>query len=137
MTETKTLVTDCLGEFGFRVRFTYADHWCDVEAFRVEARETNGAPCFLRRDARSSPDWVSTIDEAQPYVTGLIKWDGCSEFDWCDNHLCGPSDYLAFFGLLEYAYRRAQSLMACGNFDPWPTASSAPPTQPDAPEPSR
>lgn len=127
--EKTELVEDMLDDFGFRVRWRYSEYWADVEVFEYIGQEypdgKPGAKFFNRKDWKSSPDPVYSIDEAEPYLTGFIKWDGCSELDIGCPHWCGPRDYRKHFEILEALYRRAQSLMASGNFDPWdepPTA---------------
>jgi hypothetical protein len=109
---------------GFSVRFKYLPHWADVEVF--EHIGINQPILYNKKDAVSLPDPVESIDEAEPYLTGYIKWDGCSEFEFGRPHWCGPRSYLLHFRILETIYKRAQELMPSGNDDPWPeTASSA------------
>jgi len=110
-------------DFGFRVRWRYSEYWADVEAFEyigceVNPDGSNGAKFFNRKD-HFGPEPVPSIDEAEPYLAGFIKWDGCSEFDFGHPHWCGPDDYRKHFRLLETLYRRAQELMTHGNHDPW------------------
>jgi hypothetical protein len=111
-------VEDMLTEnyFGIRVRFRYLPHWTDVEVYEyvgqfVNDDKTDGAKFFNKKDAPSTPDPVLTLDEAEPYLTGYIKWDGCSEFDFGRPHWCGPDDYKKHFAILEAIYKRAQALM--------------------------
>lgn len=127
MTESKTeLIEDMLANtgFGFRVRWSYLPHWADVEAFEyigndVNEDGTDGPKFFNRKDSSYSPDAVYVMEEAEPYLTGYIKWDGCSELNIGCPHWCGPDDYRKHFRLLEALYRRAQELMKSGNWEPW------------------
>lgn len=114
-------VEDCLGDYGFRVRYTYNEYRCQVEAFEIAARYSNGdRPMFnVKGWVVSLADAVESIDEAQPHISGFIKWDGCSEFEWHETHLCGPKDYRRHFALLEHMYKRAQALMANSHGAPW------------------
>ena len=53
----------------------------------------DGSPLFHRKDSRVSPDSVETIEEADIYAHGSVKWDGCSnwyfdEQDRCMLHGC-------------------------------------------------
>lgn len=116
--EKSEAIDDCLGDFGFRVRYRYTATWCDVEAFEFVARFEDGHGEFNKKDYVVSPDPVRALDDAQPYITGFIKWDGCSEFDWKETHLCGPDGFRRHFALLECMYRKSQKLM--GRADaPW------------------
>jgi hypothetical protein len=126
----KELWEDALGDFGFRIRYLYQDHWCDVEAWEIVAIGASDAdPLFQRKQSCVRPDPVETTQEAERYLMGFIKWDGCSEFKFAPDkdmefshghfHWCGPDHYRKHFALLEHLYRRAQSLMKSGNFEPW------------------
>lgn len=63
------------------------------EIYEVEAREVNGNKLYMRKGATQSGDFSGNIlEDAQPYLTGFIKWDGCSHFYFGDEgylHLCG------------------------------------------------
>lgn len=125
MTEKTILIEDC-GD-SFRVQYSYSDHWCNITAWEIVGIESSpvaGRVMFQRRGAPTSPDFVYTTDEAEKYLHGSIKWDGCSDLNfWPDDdgyvHWCGPHDFRKHFQLLETIYRRAQELMPQGNDDPW------------------
>ncbi len=115
-------------DFGFRVRWRYSDYWADVEVFEYIAQDINndgsrGPKSFNRKNFVSSPDPVYSIDEAESYLEGYIKWDGCSELDIGCPHLCGPRAYRKHFAILEAIYKRAQELMSHGNDQPWDESS--------------
>lgn len=40
----------------------------------------DGAFVYHREGAKSSMDWVESLDDAEVYLHGDVKWDGCS--DW-------------------------------------------------------
>lgn len=65
----------------------------EFEIYEVEARELNGNKLYMRKGATQSGDFSENIlEDAQPYLTGFIKWDGCSHFYFGDEgylHLCG------------------------------------------------
>lgn len=126
------LVEDLLDDFGFRVRWRYSDYWADVEVFEYIGQESNGdgtmgRKLLPRKDAMHGMDTVYDIDEAEPYLAGFIKWDGCSELDMGCPHWCGPHDFRKHFAILEAIYRRAQELMARGNDQPWDRQPLTPP----------
>lgn len=119
MTGEKRLTTeDVLGDFGFRLCWAVEDHWADVKAFEITGYE-NGAPLFGRLDARSSADTTGDVSEAEAYLEGFVKWDGCSEFGLGHVHWCGPDAYKKHFRLLEYVYRRAFELMGRHPEEDW------------------
>jgi hypothetical protein len=117
------LTEDCLveftGGFGFRAVFSYYEHWTDLKVYEITSRTIDGMPSFDRAGATSWPDPVDSIDDAEIYLKGYIKWDGCSELDQGCPHWCGPRDYKKHIALLEHLYRRSQELMTSGNWEPW------------------
>lgn len=57
--------------------------------------ETNkyDIPLYERKGATGDGDFSTNgLEDAQPYLTGFVKWDGCSHFYFGDDgylHLCG------------------------------------------------
>jgi hypothetical protein len=114
------LIEDCLANpFGFRVRWEYESHSAKLSIYEIVSRDQDNTPYFHRDGATISPDNVKNIQEAEVYLSGYIKWDGCSELDQGCPHWCGPTDYKKHIALLEWSYRRAQELMEAGNWSPW------------------
>jgi len=115
MTDTPptVLTEDILGEFGFRVVWSYQPHWTDVKVYSIESREgiEGGAPLFERKDAKHSQDTVTEIADAEVYLEGYLKWDGCNELDQGDHHFCGVDQIIKHCMLLQYLWRRAHELM--------------------------
>lgn len=109
--DRQTITEDIFGTFGFRLVWTYAEHWCDVKVYEVETRGNDGAPGFHRRDAPCSPDPVPDIADADTYLEGYVKWDGCAELNQGCPHWCGPADFVKHCELLRYIYTRANELM--------------------------
>ena len=71
---------------------------------------------FNRADYCSSPDTVYTTDEAQVFLSGSIKWDGCSNlrFDEQDHvmlHFCSRDEAVAVGTLLGRLYDMAKELI--------------------------
>lgn len=125
--EKRITVEDIFGDFGFRVKWSVVDHWADIEVYEVESRgtELNSKPQFHRKGAACSPDGVEDISEAEKYLEGYIKWDGCTELDMGCPHWCGPSGYVTHCELLKYIYRRAHELMGREPEDAWPSIEEA------------
>ena len=119
MNTTKTITThieDIFGEFGFRLRWKITDdYWADVEVFELIASR-EGNPCFQKKDGNGA-DFTESLDEAEQYLEGFVKWDGCSEFTHSHVHWCGPEGYNKHFKLLKHIYEKAMELM--GRDEPW------------------
>jgi hypothetical protein len=61
----------------------------------------NDRPLWTRAGAHSSGDYVETWEESEVYLSGHVKWDGCS--NWCFDeqnrcmlHACCKSDVQRF-----------------------------------------
>jgi len=58
----------------------------------------DGQPVFQCADTLSSPDPVSAVEEAQVYLSGHIKWDGCANLLFDAQEVCGVPCSLHFCG---------------------------------------
>lgn len=62
------------------------DYWVNYKIYDIAGwseGETQGVydvPMWHKAGAISGMDTVETLDEAEPYLHGRVKWDGCS--DW-------------------------------------------------------
>lgn len=64
-------------------------YWVDFQIFTVVCTSADGKEKFFNRKGwTASPDPVSRLDEAEPIISGHVKWDGCSDFDIHDAHTC-------------------------------------------------
>lgn len=131
MDEKTIKVEDILGESGFTLRWAILPHWVDVVAFEKIGTECSDPPktLYQRKGATISPDTVYHIDEAEPYLEGYVKWDGCTELNQGQPHWCGLSGYKKHCDLLQYIYIRSQQLMDRADPDlfggRWPTDSAS------------
>lgn len=106
---------DPMGDgFGFRCKWAVRDHWADVEVFEVVATGDSNSPdkkFFELKDWQRSGDDTEDIEKAGPYLTGFVKWDGCTELDQGQPHWCGPHGYKKHIAILKYIFVRAHQLM--------------------------
>jgi hypothetical protein len=116
--EKKISIVDIFGEFGFRVVWSVLPHWADVKVYKICARGMDKAqtPMFYRKDYRSSDDVVLEIEQAEVYLEGNIKGDGCSELDQGRHHWCDEQDFILHAMLLNYLWQRAHQLMENSDF---------------------
>lgn len=115
--ERKKLTEDILGEFGFRVVWSVLPHWADVEVYEITSRQES-APLFHRKDAPTTPDNVPGIEQADKYLTGYLKWDGCNELDQGCHHFCEEEQLIKHCLLLRYLWQRAHELMDSSDHKP-------------------
>jgi len=111
-------IEDVLGELGFRVRWSVVSHWADFKVYRIVGGSDK--PLFRKKDYHSSDENVESIKDADLYLDGHIKWDGCSTIIIKENHFCGASDFKLLQNLMKYLYTRAATLMGREDLaDPW------------------
>ena len=116
--EHRITVENIQDELGFTVRWKVQDHWADVEVFEVAAFGDDGRE-YLIKDWAHSGELTADIDNAEIYLEGYVKWDGCTELDQGRPHWCGPDGYKRHIALLEYIYKRAFELMGREQYYPW------------------
>lgn len=82
-------------DINFSVSFEADDYNCDFKVYEIIGwnDDKKHIPYFNRENYTSSPDPVENITDAQIFLHGHIKWDGCSNwyFDEQDNimlHFC-------------------------------------------------
>ncbi len=94
---------------GFRyvVRTRHTETWTDFEAFGPTYADDRS---FERKGSGNGLDRVESLDDAEPQVTGYVKWDGCTEFS-CNPHFCGRGSVAAFAELLTQIHDLAGKLM--------------------------
>lgn len=70
-------------------------HAIEYRIFEIVAEHPDsGDPMFQRNDSPYHPDPVETIEEAEAYISGSVKWDGCSNWFFRDDcyHFCGHDE---------------------------------------------
>jgi hypothetical protein len=117
-TKNKTLTEDILGEFGFRVVWSWTPTWADVKVYAIESRGVDAAstPLFRRNGCTGSGDVVLDIADAEVYMEGFLKWDGCAELDQGCHHWCEEQDFIKHCMLLRYLWQRAHQLLEASDF---------------------
>ena len=119
MSEKRITIEDILGDFGFRVVWSVSEYCSEVTAYEITGRDTENAPLFERKGAIGGPDYVESHDDAEEYLDGYVKWDGCTGLDMGQQYWCGPDDYKKHCALMRYIYERAFQLMGCEPDKAW------------------
>lgn len=88
-------------------------HWLGFKVYRVLGKTENGVKVYNRDGYQSSPDPVEDRTTAQVFLSGSIKWDGCSDITIDDEplHFCGRADMEEFSALLSAVYDLAAELI--------------------------
>ena len=59
-------------------------------------------------------DHTPIVEEKEPYLTGYIKWDGCSHFNFGNQgylHLCGEKSFIIHSEIIIYLFEIAAQLI--------------------------
>jgi len=100
----------------FRLVWNVNDYWADVVAYEHCGASDDGTVIWSDAALQLTDDF----EAADPYLTGFVKWDGCSEFALGQVHFCGPFFYVQHATLLRYIFFRAHELMGREPEDKWP-----------------
>ena len=63
-------------------------HWVDFRIYEIVTIDRK--PMFNKNGYTGFGEWVENLEDAQIYLVGFLKWDGCCEFEIKDHvHFCG------------------------------------------------
>ncbi len=65
---------------GFTILATHYEYRTRFEVYKIAGTQDDGTLLYDRKGATSWPDPVETLDEAQMFLSGDVKWDGCSNW---------------------------------------------------------
>jgi hypothetical protein len=116
----ETIDRDIIGVWGFVVVWSVESQWANLKAYKITARPDDGRPLFAKKNWESLPnDETEHLDDAEIYLEGFVKWDGCSELNQGQPHWCGPDDYKKHMAILKWIYHRAFELMGREPEEEW------------------
>lgn len=143
----ETIIEEVGGEFGATVRYLLNEYGVAVDFFAAEITGREGdsnKPLYWRKGADSSSDHTDDFSQAERYVEGSVKWDGCSHVSFGDEyatlHVCGRADCDKLALILATIYERCGELIKAsgtelldgeftGNPATQATACASPPSQ--------
>ena len=84
-------------DLGFSFVVEPKEHSMDFFVYAIEAVESSGKVLFHKKGCGHYPEPVETTEEADVFIHGYVKWDGCSNwyFDEQDRsmiHGCRKED---------------------------------------------
>lgn len=108
-------------ELEFTVVATPDKYVVDFAIYDHEGMDINKNPLFHRKGSVCQPDPVNTFEESEPYITGSVKWDGCSNWNFDENdramlHGCDKKDIVRFGLILGECWEWTNDL--CENWNP-------------------
>jgi hypothetical protein len=110
-----------LSDLNFLIIADVFSHHVNFTIYEVITLEKDGSPLFQDPKEKISGIFVNTIEQAEPYVHGYIKWDGCSnwyfdEQDKCMLHGCSREDLDRFGKVLVACWDWMSDL--CSHWSP-------------------
>jgi hypothetical protein len=86
-------------DIGFTAIATPHDHYVDFVIYEIECEFQDGSIGWHKAGAISSPTPVTSVAEAEAYLHGGVKWDGCSDWHFDEQersmlHACSRSDLM-------------------------------------------
>lgn len=130
-----TWVTHWLPEIGFVIRGHVGEQnalYAEVEAYEFSNVEAYDAVLdediherrMPRKNAVNGWDQTSKFEDAERYVRGSVKWDGCSDLSFDDNncalHFCSREDLGKVGRLLEALYDLAAEVIPHADANAYP-----------------
>ncbi len=104
---------DIMGEFGFRVVWSYQPHWADVKVYSVVSRgDLAGTAMFPAKGWTNSSQQVTDVEHAETYLTGTMTPDGAGRFEFSRMEWAGEQDFIKHAMLLNYLCRMSRQLFA-------------------------
>jgi len=97
----------------FTVRYKpNGDHVLEFVSYKIRGRNDDGKPFYERDDDEPSVNHTESLSDAQPFCSGFVKWDGCSnvQFDEQEKvmlHFCDRREAGDVGRLLEAVYDQA------------------------------
>lgn len=92
-------------------------YYVEFKVYAIEGiSHPEGKPLFHEAGATSSPSPVEALAEAETYLHGSVKWDGCSNWSIDENkrvmlHFCDSKSAGNLGRVLEACYDIAEELM--------------------------
>jgi len=89
--------TRCFADLRFVVAAEVAEFHVDYFIYDIAGFTEDNLPLLQKKDATFYPDPVESMEDAEVFLHGFVKWDGCSNwhFDEQDRlmiHGCGRAD---------------------------------------------
>ena len=97
--------------YAFRAILCDGKHVVDVQVFEHWMDEKEA---FQKKGSTHSPDPVYSIDEAEVFVSGYIKWDGCANLQFEDKgylHFCSKEEAENVGKMFGRLYDLAKSML--------------------------
>lgn len=66
-------------DLGYTVKAEAHDYYVDYTVYQIDGVDGD-KPLWHKKGAESTPSYVETLEEAEVFLNGSVKWDGCSNW---------------------------------------------------------
>ncbi len=94
----------------FVIKWGYESHYVRYCVYEIDSREVESNKLFFSK-AGDVNERVEDIANAEIYLEGSTKWDGCTNIGGQSWHLCGRYFLTKHIELLQHLYENAFILM--------------------------
>ena len=106
MGDTKTkgekwLAVGTFAPKGVLVRYEHSDTWLDFKAYEVVATDAAGEVHYFELEGGKGGMDQTDDPEKAAGLGGFVKWDGCAEFYFKQEHFCGRHDVDDYCAMLK------------------------------------
>jgi len=86
-------------DLGYTVIAYPEEYFVKYDIYEIDCEDSDGAPNFHKAGSPIHPDPVKNIEDAEKYLNGDVKWDGCSNWFFDEQergmlHGCDRNDLL-------------------------------------------
>jgi hypothetical protein len=112
------VIVDSVGivskDIGYTIVPVIHEYHCDFFVYAIIGENSDGTVYYNKLNYDTSLEIVDEISEAQVYLHGSIKWDGCSDWhfdeqDDCMLHFCSVEQAKDIGNLFERMYEYAKN----------------------------
>lgn len=101
------------GEMPYAASVENYEYHADFKVYRVwQVLEPWDGVGFQRKGSDIEPDFVQLVEEAEVFLSGFVKWDGCSNWDFGEGsiHFCDVDSAAEIGELFRKLYAWAKEL---------------------------
>lgn len=97
----------------FTVRIAKHSHWMEFLVYEIEGH-MDGLPVYVREGAMGNSNPTSSLDEAEVCLSGVIKWDGCSDWRMPNGyHGCCRDDLVEYGEIMVWCWDKSREMDGC------------------------
>lgn len=95
--------------FRSETKSTEAYYWLNFTVYEIPSHEMPGnIPSYNKKGYTGAGEYVEKIEDAEVFIQGFLKWDGCTEWEFIDaSHFCGWKSAHVLSRIIDALYSTA------------------------------